>query len=1457
MPGDGPALVWSYVDGTDVGSAGKRSGTLQYDKVLKPGPYKAYFLENNGYNILATTSFVITDDESDMEPELPEGVYFEENFDEVNLGPFESDSESNGDGTDWASEGPEGWVMRKNNGHGLTGGGSDVVEFNGWTFLDPVSWNATAGQNRLNFTKGTGVIAVADSDEYDDKDDARLNATLSTPSIDISDASGSKLILKYDSSWRKEPQIGSVSVSYDGGEQIELLKLDGNSPDAYNETVELELNNPSGAKSAVISWNYEGHNNWWWAIDNISVYEKVVENTAPVVTGQSLSVNEDEAVSITLQGSDEDKDDLTFTVLNQPKNGALSGTGANLTYTPKANYYGSESFTFKANDGVADSNTATISIKVDSVNDKPVVTGQSLSVNEDETLSIILQGSDEDKDDLTFTVLNQPKNGALSGTGANLTYTPKANYIGSDSFTFKANDGVADSNIQTISIEIIKALDPALSFTKEKYNIGEAIIAEFDGAPGNIKDWIGIYREEDKPSLVRSLKWIYLDGTQLGQKAVKSGVVSFTDDFLPEGRYKGYLFENNSSANILATTSFEIIGLPVIDIKDKFYVDENIRLSYKKGPGNPKSWIGIWPANNDPLNSYSKKWSYVDGTQEGLIGKENGNLNFGKDLPPGDYLVCLINNDEKEKILAQKIFSISAKPTVIPPDKDKKKWTIMVYSQGDNNLAHYIMLQNKVFDAIGSNENVNIIIQTDYDTSRKDFMNSVSRYDNDIDNITSGVTRIIVDKKENGIDISKPNFISNASRDTVVEERFDESSKYKNRMDDPEFFGEFLDWGFSNFPAERYGLFFLDHGGSWQGFGGDEQDGLHGSNPIKPRAFRKEINRAFNKYKINKFDFVNFFACLMGSVEVLDAFDGLCDVLYANPEICYLWKYNHEARARFIGHLLNNPDIDNISLANYEVDNWMPKGVRPIQYETDIGVHSAYNMAEYSNFKNVFKSFSQTLIKEHKNYSSLILAARRNATPYWVSSADKIKKPTDYIDLAHFAELISKSAEGKLASDSINLLNSIDKLVINKFVGSMRPEVSSLGIHYPIKGFQEGWKYSYYKTYFLSKKTEEMKTWDVVPNYWELTGTGADWLKFLIEVNKASGSTSTKPIEYVLNSDGELVPSRNSEFGQASNNLIIASDSQPGMIEFEIKETNQAFDYTINIVSNQETEDPNQFIYLGEITRNKINNINKHEFKWNTKLPILSLGDGNSKAPPVGSVGIDRKELIGEIPLYLGGWYSDHSSSIMVSYADYLGPNDTEKTQLILMSKFTNGMGEIETIILDTKSDTAEIAPVAVDFELEEGGKLWPVYYMEEPDPSNPSGWKSFYVWFEDSYINIPENGKDGLVIDWLTVADGDYTAEVQVSNMFGDYSEPLKFDIRVEGDSKKVPELNLVLDGSYIEVNWSTEDQGDKVILQWTNNLKTNWNNITADQYEIQNGLFVYKERPRQEKRFYRLIKP
>lgn len=55
-----------------------------------------------------------------------------------------------------------------------------------------------------------------------------------------------------------------------------------------------------------------------------------------------------------------------------PGIGTLSGTAPSLTYTPAANYNGTDSFTFKVNDGTVDSNVATVTITVTPVNDAPV-----------------------------------------------------------------------------------------------------------------------------------------------------------------------------------------------------------------------------------------------------------------------------------------------------------------------------------------------------------------------------------------------------------------------------------------------------------------------------------------------------------------------------------------------------------------------------------------------------------------------------------------------------------------------------------------------------------------------------------------------------------------------------------------------------------------------------------------------------------------------------------------------------------------------------------------------------------------------------------------------------------------------------------------------------------------------------------------------------------------------------
>lgn len=177
-------------------------------------------------------------------------------------------------------------------------------------------------------------------------------------------------------------------------------------------------------------------------------------NDAPIAAAQSVATAEDTAKSIVLSATDVDNTSLTFRIVTALARGTLSGSGANLTYTPNANFNGSDSFVFVANDGQTDSAAATVSITVSAVNDAPIAQDQSTLTGEDMPKAIVLGATDVDNTTLTFSLVTQPANGSLSGSGANLTYTPNADFVGRDSFTFKANDGAADSNIATVSITV-------------------------------------------------------------------------------------------------------------------------------------------------------------------------------------------------------------------------------------------------------------------------------------------------------------------------------------------------------------------------------------------------------------------------------------------------------------------------------------------------------------------------------------------------------------------------------------------------------------------------------------------------------------------------------------------------------------------------------------------------------------------------------------------------------------------------------------------------------------------------------------------------------------------------------------------------------------------------------------------------------------------------------------------
>ncbi len=232
-----------------------------------------------------------------------------------------------------------------------------------------------------------------------------------------------------------------------------------------------------------------------------------IPNTAPTASNQTVSAIEDTVKTITLSASDAEANSLTYTV-TKPSNGTLSGNAPNLTYTPNENYNGSDSFTFKANDGRLSSNVATVTINIAAVNDAPTfINGADQTVLEDagaQSISgfvtyINAGPADESGQTVSFSVSNNTNTGlfsaqpAIDSTGK-LTFTIAANQNGSATVSFAAQDsggtangGVNTSAAQTFVINVTPVNDvPTFSKGADPVVLEDAGAQSISGFLSNI-----------------------------------------------------------------------------------------------------------------------------------------------------------------------------------------------------------------------------------------------------------------------------------------------------------------------------------------------------------------------------------------------------------------------------------------------------------------------------------------------------------------------------------------------------------------------------------------------------------------------------------------------------------------------------------------------------------------------------------------------------------------------------------------------------------------------------------------------------------------------------------------------------------------------------------------------------------------------------------------------------------
>ena len=180
-------------------------------------------------------------------------------------------------------------------------------------------------------------------------------------------------------------------------------------------------------------------------------------NMAPIAVNDTVTTsrNTTRYFDPRINDSDPGNDAITIIATSTPLRGTvtITGGGTGLVYTPNANQFGTDSFTYTIADSDGASAVATVSMQVTHGQSAPIANADTIVTNLNQPVTFDPRANDSDPDGSTLTITartNGTKGTVTINGGTSLTYTPQAGQSGPDNFTYT----IADADGQTASTNV-------------------------------------------------------------------------------------------------------------------------------------------------------------------------------------------------------------------------------------------------------------------------------------------------------------------------------------------------------------------------------------------------------------------------------------------------------------------------------------------------------------------------------------------------------------------------------------------------------------------------------------------------------------------------------------------------------------------------------------------------------------------------------------------------------------------------------------------------------------------------------------------------------------------------------------------------------------------------------------------------------------------------------------------